>query len=76
MVLLKSKDNFWLIKSSLTERDLPDYNRYNNKIARLTGQSMKPRTNTVYMQLIIKLAADSLIILNAMSEITTVTRDG
>ena len=37
---------------------------------------MKPRTNTVYIQLIIKLAADSLIILNAMSEITTVTRDG
>ena len=48
----------------------------NTKIARLTGQSMKPRTNTLYFPLINKIPADPSTIAAAMSEIWIVTRDG
>ena len=41
----------------------------NTKIARLTGQSMKPRTNTLYFPLINKIPADPSTIAAAMSEI-------
>ena len=41
MILAKSKDDFYFIKSSLTEKYFWDYSGYNTKIVRLTEQSMK-----------------------------------
>lgn len=61
MILANSKvDNFWLIKTSLTEKYFPDHREYNTKIARLTGQSMKPTTKTLYLPLSKKTPADPI----------------
>ena len=61
IIVGRSKENdLNFIVLSLTQDEVPDYNGFNTKHSRNTGQSKKPKTEIRYRLLINKTPADPL----------------
>ena len=67
ILLYRSKEcGFDFLAANLTSNNIPDFNSYNTREARMTGQSTKLKTNVVYRPLIYETPSDPTTVLTAI----------
>ena len=60
--------DFDFLGATLTSNNIPDFDGYNTREARMAGQSTKPKTNNFYRPLIDKTPSDPSAVLTSMTD--------
>ena len=69
ILLCRSKEcDFHFLVATLTSDNIPNFNGYNTREARMAGQSTKPKTNVFYGPLIDKTPSDPSTVLATMTD--------
>ena len=73
ILLHRSKEcDFDSLAATLASCNIPDFNGYNTRGARIAGQCIKPKTNNFYRPLIDKTPSDPSTVLTAITDIETI----